>query len=66
MYIVTNRTEQKTKSVEHELSYDSTWRSDFEHDTYLAILVGLRPDIHSWLRFQPEDECDGKVILPRR
>ena len=34
--------------------------------TNLNVFVGLRPGIHSWLKFQPEDEGDGKVILPRR
>ena len=40
--------------------------TSFDHDTYLAILVGLRPGMHSLLKFQPEDECDGKVMLPMR
>ena len=32
----------------------------------VLLLAGLRPGIRSWFKFQPEDEGDGKVILPRR
>ena len=55
------------RSSEHRVS---EWIPELHVDMYKSpilrlncriLFVGLRPGIHSWLKFQAEDEGDGKV-----
>ena len=56
----------RIKCINRNHFYTESWQSRLIYHIRGGMIIGLRPSIYSWLKFQPEDEGDGKVVLPRR